>query len=90
MLNGLDIIDTYTVEKISNPVSNEYLSASGSRVIYQNGTLSLEHLDGYHFYLMTMEGKILRTFIARVPHELRHNLPYQNYLFRTMFSVFHI
>ena len=58
VLNGLDIIDTYTVEKISNPVSNEYLSASGSRVIYQNGTLSLEHLDGYHFYLMTMEGKI--------------------------------
>ena len=81
VLNGLDIIDTYTVEKISNPVSNEYLSASGSRVIYQNGTLSLEHLDGYHFYLMTMEGKILRTFIARVPHELYPiSLPPGNYL----------
>ncbi len=81
VLNGLDIIDTYTVEKISNPVSNEYLSASGSRVIYQNGTLSLEHLDGYHFYLMTMEGKILRTFIARVPHELYPiSLPSGNYL----------
>ena len=90
VMNGLDVIDTYMVEKISNPVSNEYLSASGSRVIYQNGTLSLEHLDGYHFYLMTMEGKILRTFIARVPHELRHNLPYPNYLFRAMFFVFHI
>ena len=81
VLNGLDIIDTYTVETISNPVSNEYLSVSGSRVIYQNGTLSLEHLDGYHFYLMTMEGKILRTFIARVPHELYPiSLPSGNYL----------
>lgn len=81
VLNGLDIIDTYTVEKISNPVSNEYLSASGSRVIYQNGTLSLEHLDGYHFYLMTMEGKILRTFITRVPHKLYPiSLPSGNYL----------
>ena len=46
VLNGLDIIDTYTVETISNPVSNEYLSVSGSRVIYQDGPVSLVHLDG--------------------------------------------
>lgn len=56
-MNGLDIIDTYRVEKISNPVSNEYLSVNVSRVFYQNGTLFLENLEGYRFYLATMSGK---------------------------------
>ena len=70
VMNGLDIIDTYRVEKISNPVSNEYLSVNVSRVFYQNGTLFLENLEGYRFYLATMSGKILKSFAPQVPHEL--------------------
>ena len=70
VMDGLDVIDTFRVEKISNPVSNEKLSPTICRVFYQNGTLRFEHLTGYHFYLTTVSGKILGNFTIQVPSEL--------------------
>ncbi|MDD2951760.1 MAG: Ig-like domain-containing protein [Parabacteroides sp.] len=70
VMDGLDVIDTFRVEKISNPVSNEKLSPSICQVLYQNGALRFEHLTGYHFYLATVKGQILGNFPIQVPSEL--------------------
>lgn len=81
VMDGLDVIDTFRVEKVSNPVGNESLSTNICRAFYRNGALRFENLAGYHFYLMTITGKMLGDFMIQVPAELRTvSLSTGNYL----------
>ena len=81
VMNGLDVIDTYMVEKSSDPVSNETMAPVIPKVSYQNGALRFEHLAGYQIYLMQINGKILERFVIQVREELHSiSLPSGNYL----------
>ena len=81
VMNGLDVIDTYMVEKSSDPVSNETMAPVIPQVSYQNGALRFEHLAGYQIYLMQINGKILERFVIQVREELHSiSLPSGNYL----------
>ena len=81
VMNGLDVIDTYMVEKASDPVSNETMAPVIPKVSYQNGALRFEHLAGYQIYLMQINGKILERFVIQVREELHSiSLPSGNYL----------
>ena len=81
VMNGLDVIDTYMVEKSSDPVSNETMAPVIPKVSYQNGALRFEHLAGYQIYLMQINGKILERFVIHVREELHSiSLPSGNYL----------
>ena len=81
VMNGLDVIDTYMVEKSSDPVSNETMAPVIPKVSYQNGALRFEHLAGYQIYLMQINGKILERFVIQVREELHPiSLPSGNYL----------
>ena len=81
VMNGLDVIDTYMVEKSSDPVSNETMVPVIPKVSYQNGALRFEHLAGYQIYLMQINGKILERFVIQVREELHSiSLPSGNYL----------
>lgn len=68
-LDGLEVIDTFRIERISIPVGNGQLSSATSQVYYQDGVLRFEQLSGYHFYLSTVSGKILRDFTVQSPSE---------------------
>lgn len=70
VMDGLEVIDTFRVEKVSNPVGNEKLSSATCQVSYQHGAFRFEHLAGYHFYLSTISGKTLGSFTIQVPSEL--------------------
>ena len=81
VMNGLDVIDTYMVEKSSDPVSNETMAPVIPKVSYQNGALRFEHLAGYQIYLMQINGKMLERFVIQVREELHPiSLPSGNYL----------
>mgnify|MGYP000528584222 FL=1 len=81
VMNGLDVIDTYMVEKSSDPVSNETMVPVIPKVSYQNGALRFEHLAGYQIYLMQINGKMLERFVIQVREELHPiSLPSGNYL----------
>ena len=81
VMNGLDVIDTYMVEKSSDPVSNETMAPVIPKVSYQNGALRFEHLAGYQIYLMQINGKMLERFVIQVREELHSiSLPSGNYL----------
>ena len=81
VMNGLDVIDTYMVEKSSDPVSNETMAPVIPKGSYQNGALRFEHLAGYQIYLMQINGKILERFVIQVREELHSiSLPSGNYL----------
>ena len=81
VMNGLDVIDTYMVEKSSDPVSNETMAPVIPKVSYQNGALRFEHLAGYQIYLMQINGKMLECFVIQVREELHPiSLPSGNYL----------
>ena len=81
VMNGLDVIDTYMVEKSSDPVSNETMAPVIPKVSYQNGALRFEHLAGYQIYLMQINGKILERFVIQVREKLHSiSLPSGNYL----------
>ena len=81
VMNGLDVIDTYMVEKSSDPVSNETMAPVIPKVSYQNGALRFEHLAVYQIYLMQINGKILERFVIQVREELHSiSLPSGNYL----------
>ena len=81
VMNGLDVIDTYMVEKSSDPVSNETMVPVIPKVSYQNGALRFEHLAGYQIYLMQINGKMLECFVIQVREELHPiSLPSGNYL----------
>ena len=81
VMNGLDVIDTYMVEKSSDPVSNETMAPVIPKVSYQNGALRFEHLAGYQIYLMQINGKMLERFVIQVREELQPiSLPSGNYL----------
>ena len=81
VMNGLDVIDTYMVEKSSDPVSNETMVPVIPKVSYQNGALRFEHLAGYQIYLMQINGKMLERFVIQVREELHSiSLPSGNYL----------
>lgn len=73
-MNGLDVIDTYMVEKSSDPVSNETMAPVIPKVSYQNGALRFEHLAGYQIYLMQINGKMLERFVIQVREELHPNI----------------
>ena len=81
VMNGLDVIDTYMVEKSSDPVSNETMAPVIPKVSYQNGALRFEYLAGYQIYLMQINGKMLECFVIQVREELHPiSLPSGNYL----------
>ena len=81
VMNGLDVIDTYMVEKSSDPVSNETMAPVIPKVSDQNGALRFEHLAGYQIYLMQINGKMLERFVIQVREELHPiSLPSGNYL----------
>ena len=81
VMNGLDVIDTYMVEKSSDPVSNETMDPVIQKVSYKNGALRFEHLAGYQTYLMQINGKMLERFVIQVREELHPiSLPSGNYL----------
>ena len=81
VMNGLDVIDTYMVEKSSDPVSNETMVPVIPKVSYQNGALRFEHLAGYQIYLMQINGRMLERFVIQVREELHPiSLPSGNYL----------
>ena len=81
VMNGLDVFDTYMVEKSSDPVSNETMAPVIPKVSYQNGALRFEHLAGYQIYLMQINGKMLERFVIQVREELHPiSLPSGNYL----------
>ena len=54
VMNGLDVIDTYMVEKSSDPVSNETMAPVIPKVSYQNGALRFEHLAGSSFNISSI------------------------------------
>ena len=90
VMNGLDVIDTYMVEKSSDPVSNETMAPVIPKVSYQNGALRFEHLAGYQIYLMQINGKMLERFVIQVREELHPiSLPSGNYLLIGL-SLIHI
>ena len=80
VMNGLDVIDTYMVEKSSDPVSNETMVPVIPKVSYQNGALRFEHLAGYQIYLMQINGKMLERFVIQVREVLSHDLPDQSFI----------
>ena len=80
VMNGLDVIDTYMVEKSSDPVSNETMAPVIPKVSYQNGALRFEHLAGYQIYLMQINGKMLERFVIQVREVLSHDLPDQSFI----------
>ena len=80
VMNGLDVIDTYMVEKSSDPVSNETMAPVIPKVSYQNGALRFEHLAGYQIYLMQINGKILERFVIQVREVLSHDSPDQSFM----------
>ena len=80
VMNGLDVIDTYMVEKSSDPVSNETMAPVIPKVSYQNGALRFEHLAGYQIYLMQINGKMLERFVIQVREELSRNSPDQSFM----------
>ena len=80
VMNGLDVIDTYMVEKSSDPVSNETMVPVIPKVSYQNGALRFEHLAGYQIYLMQINGKMLERFVIQVREILSHDLPDQSFI----------
>ena len=80
VMNGLDVIDTYMVEKSSDPVSNETMAPVIPKVSYQNGALRFEHLAGYQIYLMQINGKMLERFVIQVREVLSHDSPDQSFM----------
>ena len=80
VMNGLDVIDTYMVEKSSDPVSNETMAPVIPKVSYQNGALRFEYLAGYQIYLMKINGKMLECFVIQVREELSRNSPDQSFI----------
>ncbi|CUP15894.1 Uncharacterized protein conserved in bacteria [Parabacteroides distasonis] len=80
VMNGLDVIDTYMVEKSSDPVSNETMAPVIPKVSYQNGALRFEYLAGYQIYLMQINGKMLECFVIQVREELSRNSPDQSFI----------
>ena len=81
VMNGFGGVDTYMVEKSSDPVSNETMVPVIPKVSYQNGALRFEHLAGYQIYLMQINGKMLERFVIQVREELHPiSLPSGNYL----------
>ena len=80
VMNGLDVIDTYMVEKSSDPVSNETMAPVIPKVSYQNGALRFEHLAGYQIYLMQINGKMLERFVIQVRAVLSHDSPDQSFM----------
>ena len=80
VMNGLDGIDTYMVEKSSDPVSNETMAPVIPKVSYQNGALRFEHLAGYQIYLMQINGKMLERFVIQVREVLSHDSPDQSFM----------
>ena len=74
VMNGLDVIDTYMVEKSSDPVSNETMVPVIPKVSYQNGALRFEHLAGYQIYLMQINGKMLERFCDSSPGGTSSNI----------------
>lgn len=69
VMNKLEILDTYRLEKISNPVGNEYMPADVSRASFQNGMLHLENLEGYHFKLLAIDGRVWKTITPQSNQE---------------------
>ena len=80
VMNGLDVIDTFMVEKSSDPVSNETMAPVIPKVSYQNGALRFEHLAGYQIYLMQINGKMLERFVIQVREVLSHDSPDQSFM----------
>lgn len=69
VMKGLDVIDTYRVERNSGSVDNDKVTTPGRRIYYTNATLHIENMEDFQLQLFSISGKQLKNFTVATANE---------------------